>query len=122
MPLIDFLITWIIRVFRGRKRETRLAEAKLWPTAHGRILEGTSRRADNPADAFSTRTAELTYFYVVRGDYFSGIALLPPESEDEVRNQIATWKERDIVVRYCPTEPSISIFLTEDQTEGIILA
>lgn len=122
MPFIDFLINWIIRVFRARRKETRLIEAKLWPTAHGRVLEGASRRADSPVDAFSTWTAELTYFYVVRGEYFSGSVLLPPESEDEVVNQIATWKDRDVLVRYCPTELSKSIFLMEDQTERHSLA
>jgi hypothetical protein len=38
-------------------------------------------------DAFSRWSAELTYSYVVDGEYYSGQGLLPPETEDEVQEQ-----------------------------------
>jgi len=40
-------------------------------------------------DAFSRWSAELTYSYVVDGEYYSGQGLLPPETEDEVQEQTA---------------------------------
>jgi hypothetical protein len=55
----------------------------------------------------------------VNGEYYSGYSLLPPESEDQVAEEVKRWRDREVVLRYRPDRVSESVLLVEDQTPSL---
>jgi hypothetical protein len=113
----DFLVQYIAKRWRAFRKEKLVKEARSWPQAHGIILGGRANRVEDAQDSFSSWNAELTYSYVVDGEYYSGQGLLPRETEDEVQEQLRAWKGRKVIVRYSPIEPAKSVLL-RDQRNG----
>ena len=113
--LLPSPLDFLARRWRATRRQKRLRQARSWPKAHGIIIGGHAKRAQDPEGRFAGWNPELIYSYVVNGDYYSGRDLLPPETEGEVQEQLRAWKERKIIVRYCPLEPTRSALLAEDQ-------
>ena len=62
--------------------------------------------------------ANLTYSYVVNGEYFSGFYRMRARSERRAEEKIAGWKDRMVVVRYSPDKPDLSVLLKSDQPGG----
>ena len=56
---------------------------------------------------------DLTYSYVVNGEYYSGFHRIRARSERR-----AGWKGRMVVVRYSPSKHDLSALLKSDQPGG----
>jgi hypothetical protein len=113
--LIDGLITWIFRTLKKWRRLNFERDALDWPQSVGKVISTIPKRSDGCGSAWKTWSVELTYSYVAGGEYYSGAHLLPPESEGEATELAERWKDRELVVRYLPDDPSKSIVLMEDQ-------
>lgn len=61
---------------------------------------------------------DLTYSYIVNGEYYSGFHRMRARSERRAEEKIAGWKGRMVVVRYCPDRPELSVLLKGDQPGG----
>jgi hypothetical protein len=62
--------------------------------------------------------ADLSYTYIVNGEYFSGHCRLRARSERRAEEKIAGWKGRMVVVRYSPDKHDLSALLRSDQPGG----
>jgi hypothetical protein len=112
----DFLLGPIIRWFRKRRAPELEMQARTWPRAQGNIYECRAKRVQEPPDGWHTWQAEVTFSYVVEGEYYSGKSSLPPETEDEVSEQVQRWTGRKVIVRYSPEDVSKAMLLPADQT------
>jgi hypothetical protein len=61
---------------------------------------------------------ELTYSYIVEGEYYSGFHPLMARSERRAEELIEGWNGRSVVVRYSPRKHAISVLLKDDQLGG----
>jgi hypothetical protein len=113
--LIDALIRWIVRTLKKRRRVDLERDASDWPQSAGTVIGTLAKRSDRGDSAWNVWSVELTYSYVASGEYYSGSHLLPPESEGEAEELAQRWKDRKLVVRYLPDDPSKSVVLMEDQ-------
>ena len=74
------------------------------------------------AHAASSRaiwTVEISYSYVINGEYYSGFASLPADDEKHAEGLALGWKDREILVRYQPEDPTESTLLLEDQKQPL---
>ena len=62
--------------------------------------------------------ADLTYSYVVNGEYYSGFHRIRTRSERRAEEKVAGWKNRMVVVRYSPSKHDLSTLLRSDQPGG----
>ena len=60
----------------------------------------------------------LTYTYVVNGEYYSGFHRIYARSESRAEERVARWKDRMVVVRYSPDKNDVSVLLGSDQPGG----
>jgi hypothetical protein len=112
-PPFDLLFHPILRRVRKRKRERLLRDAATWPRTPGRVEQAVTIKEFVEGDlAWHVR---LTYSYVVNGQYYSGVFLLPSELEPDAIEHASAWKGREVVVRYWPENVSDSVILLEDQ-------
>ncbi len=104
----------------GRLKKRRILAlenaARSWPQAFAHVQATHVIREERSTDAWLCWQVELAYSYVVRGEYYSGIYLLPPSSEDEADERARYWKDKDVMVRYQPQAVTESILLLEDQS------
>jgi hypothetical protein len=59
--------------------------------------------------------AELTYTYIVNGEYYSGFHRIRSRTKRRAEEKIAGWKGRSVVVRYSPDKHDLSSLLKSDQ-------
>jgi hypothetical protein len=64
-------------------------------------------------------TVEITYNYVVDGEYYSGFERLPADDQKHAEGLALGWKDREILVRYLLSDPTESTLLLEDQNEPL---
>jgi hypothetical protein len=90
----------------------------------GEYRIGPKQRVERwgPAPNLLTRSricwgAEITYSYVIDGEYYSGFEHLPAEDQKHAEGLALGWKDREIVVRYSLGEPTKSALLLEDQKQ-----
>lgn len=95
----------------------RARKAQSWPSTQATVQHTTVRRADR--QSYTHRwIAELTYSYVVNGEYYSGSCQIKARSERRAEELIAGWKGRMIVLRYSQARHDISVALKSDQPGG----
>jgi len=94
----------------------RVRHAHSWPSAQGTIMSAQVQRTTD--NAILPWAANLTYSYVVNGEYFSGFYRMRARSERRAEEKIAGWKDRMVVVRYSPDKPDLSVLLKSDQPGG----
>jgi len=116
---IDFLLHPILRRHRQRKAEELQRSARTWPTAKAQVKIAVKVRADDPPDSWRRWQTELSFSYAVNGEYYSGRALLPADTEDQVAEEVQLWRDREVVVRYRPDRVSESALLVEDQSPSL---
>jgi hypothetical protein len=90
--------------------------AHSWPSAQGTIM---SAQAQVSADSYFQRwVGNLTYTYVVNGEYYSGFHRIRARTERRAEEKIAGWKDRMVVVQYSPDKHDLSVLLRSDQPGG----
>ena len=94
----------------------RFRHAHSWPSAQGTIL---STQVQRSTDSYiQLWVGNLTYSYVVNGEYYSGSYRIRARSEHLAEEKIAGWKNRLVVVRYSADKPDLSVLLKADQPGG----
>jgi hypothetical protein len=110
----------LLNSFLGRLNKRRIQalekSARSWPKASAHVHATRVRREERPSDSWLCWQPELTYSYVINGEYYSGSYLLPPDSEDEADERARFWRDKDVTVRYDSQEVTYSVFLLEDQS------
>src|SRR5260370_1609902 len=84
-------------------------DATDWPSATGEV-----HSAEVHVRSRDVYTAEISYFYSARGEYYSGYLQHLFFSEDEAYDFLAHFpKGRKIVVHYCPDKPEVSVLFEQ---------
>jgi hypothetical protein len=87
----------------------RRRSARYWPTVYGRV-----EHASCWGDTVAWQT-DISYSYRVAEEFYSGRIQLKSTSERKADDDVARWKDRNIVIRYSPHNPEISVVRVEDQ-------
>jgi predicted DNA-binding helix-hairpin-helix protein len=94
----------------------RTRHAQSWPSAQGTIMSAQAQVSKN--SYIQRWVGNLSYSYVVDGEYYSGFYGIPARSERKAEEKIAGWKGRMVVVRYSPDTHNLSVLLRSDQPGG----
>ncbi len=111
--LLKLLYTFIARRFKVWRRHKLIARAKTWPQAPGSGLEAYADCAKN--SSYAVCSAEVNYTYRVNGELFAGSVSLPADDNKHANGLALGWRNREILVRYSPSDPAESTVLLEDQ-------
>lgn len=114
--LFEFLLAWFGRRLKLWRRQRQVTLAKAWPQASGR---GLGAHAEGTGPPYATYTAQVSYFFIVDGEYYSGYVSLPADDEKNAEGLALGWKDREIIVRYSPGDVTESTLLLEDQSEPL---
>jgi hypothetical protein len=93
----------------------RTRHAHSWPSAQGTIV---GARVHSSTGSFRPWVGDLSYTYVVNGEYYSGFHHIRAHSQRRAEDRIAGWKGRMVVVRYSPNQRDLSTLLRSDQPGG----
>ena len=96
----------------------RIRQAHSWPSVQGTVWEAKAREMDEGSRFRKRWAAEMTYSYVVEGEYFSGYHTIRTWSEKRADEKTTGWKGRMLVVRHHPSKPEVSVLLRSDQPGG----
>src|SRR5436305_1954052 len=101
--VIGFLIRTIVRFVRKRSSET-------WP-----VETGTISSVMCPAAVYGGPVAELTYTYIHKGEYYSGLhrkAFMLRNSAENYISRIPIGSQ--IPVRFKPSQPETSVVAVDE--------
>ncbi len=115
--LVEFLFVWVVSRFKAWRRHRLVIRVQNWPQASGRGLEAHAECSDDSSHPICA--AQITYVYMVNGEYFSGYVSLPADDKKHAEGLALGWKDREILVRYSPNEPTESTLLLEDQNQPL---
>jgi hypothetical protein len=111
--LLEFLYRVCVRRLRAWRRHKLVVRVQQWPQAAGNGLEG---HADCSEDStYAICSAEINYTYLVDGALFAGSVSLPADNKRHAEGIALGWRNREILVRYSPGDPTQSTLLLEDQ-------
>jgi hypothetical protein len=112
--LFEFLLAWVLRHFKAWRRNRLVVRVQDWPQASGRGLGAHAKSSNAAHPIWAT---DITYSYVVDGEYYSGFVSLPADDEAHAEGLALGWNDRAILVRYLPNSPTESTLLLEDQNQ-----
>lgn len=115
--LFEFLWAWVIHRCKLWRRHRLVTQVQNWPQASGRGVEAHAEPTEDLSHPICA--AQITYVYVVNGEYFSGYVSLPAEDRKHAEGLALGWKDREIFVRYSPIDPTESTLLLEDQNQPL---
>lgn len=87
----------------------RLQSARHWPITYGTV------EIVIPCDLSDSWFADISYSYKVDTHYYSGQYRLKAKNENDAESQASMWRGQNLVVRYLPKKPEISVMRMEDQ-------
>jgi hypothetical protein len=93
----------------------RVRHAYSWPSAQGAVM-GVHVSSGGPI--IKPWIAEITYSYIVNGEYYSGVRRLNAFSKRRAERKIEGLKGQMVVVRYSPDQYDLSTLLADDQPGG----
>ena len=95
---------------------TRFA-ATSWPITKGQVESGTLMQQRDAVIWFllPDYTAEVSYSYCVKGEYYSGHIARSFFRERSAKEFIEGWKDRVVFVRYKQDSPDVSVLRSKDQ-------
>jgi hypothetical protein len=115
-PILKDLVLLLLPVAAASWAWFRARRAHSWPSAQGTIL---SAQVKSSGDSyFQPWVADLSYSYVVNGEYYAGFHRIRARTERRAEEKIAGWNGRMIVVRYSPDKHIDSVLLKSDQPGG----
>ncbi|HKI00326.1 MAG TPA: DUF3592 domain-containing protein [Candidatus Sulfotelmatobacter sp.] len=116
LPVLQDVALVLIAAAAGAWAWFKTRHAHSWPSTQGTII---SAQAQVSKDSYIGRwVGNLTYTYVVNGEYYSGLHKVRARSERGAEKKIAGWKDRMVVVRYSPDKHDLSALLKSDQPGG----
>jgi len=116
LPLWQEVLLIVVAVGTGTWTWFKFRHAHSWPSAQGTVLSVST--GSSGGGHFERWVAQLTYTYVVDGQYYSGVHTIRARSERRAEERIEGWKGRVVVVRYSPTKHEVSTLLRSDQPGG----
>ena len=116
LPIVKDLLFLLMASGAGVWTWFRTRHAHSWPSAQGTIM-GAQVRASTDS-YIRPWVGDLTYSYIVNGEYYAGFHRLRARSERRAEEKIAGWKGRMVVVRYSPARHDLSTLLRSDQPGG----
>jgi hypothetical protein len=90
--------------------------AKDWPSIQAVVEHTRSRQLDN--DEGKGWVGELAYSYSVNSEYYAGFHHFKARNEADAERLIQGWKDRRVAVHYDPSDPSLSVFLVDEQQQS----
>ncbi len=115
LPLWQEIAFIVVALSAGIWTWFKFRHAYSWPSAQGTIMGVSARNSGGHSLAWA---GELTYTYVVDGQYYSGLHRLRARSKRRAEEKIEGWKGRMVVVRYSPNNHDVSTLLKSDQPGG----
>jgi|KBSMisStaDraftv2_1062788.scaffolds.fasta_scaffold00429_24 hypothetical protein len=93
-----------------------LLGAKYWALCKGKVESTTvTRRRERNLFYMGYYVCEMSYSYIVAGEYYSGQFERICLRENSARLVASNWKDRNIYVRYREDAPNISTLRNQDQ-------
>jgi hypothetical protein len=106
LPILKDVALLLVPAAAGAWAWFKTRHAHSRPSAQETIL---SSRVQSSADSYiQPWVADLTYTYVVNGEYYSGFDRIRARSERRAEEKIAGWKGRTVVVRYSSDKHDLS--------------
>jgi Protein of unknown function (DUF3592) len=105
----------LMALLAGVRAWFRAREAQSWLSVHG---TAASSRVHSTSGHYKSWVAELTYSYIVNGEYYSGAHHVRAWRQKRAQEIGEGWKGRTIVVRYSQAKPEVSVLLRDDQPGG----
>lgn len=102
-------------------QELTVFSARSWPISKGKVESGTvtQHRMRELWYLVTFYTSEVTYSYVVGGEYYSGYFQRTFLREDAAQKFTDALKGSEVVVRYKPDSPTVSFLRRQDQQNAI---
>ena len=116
LPILKDVILLLLPAAGAAWAWFKFRHAQSWPSAQGTIMSARAQRATD--NYILPWVANLTYSYVVNGEYYSGSYRMRARNERRAEEKVAGWKDRMVVVRYSPGKPDLSVLLKSDQPGG----
>lgn len=115
-PILKDVVLLLIPAAGGAWAWFKFRHAHSWPSAQGTVVAAqVQRRAGSYLQPW---VAQLTYTYIVNGEYYSGSFPMRARNERSAEEKVAGWKGRMVVVRYSPEKHDLSVLLKDDQPGG----
>lgn len=115
LPLWQEIVLILMAAAGGVWTWFKFREAASWPSTQGTISSTSTRHSGGHRRSWD---GELTYTYIVEGQYYSGCHAVKALSQSRAQEKIADWKGRMVVVRYHPSQHEVSTLLRSDQVGG----
>ena len=96
-------------VFVWRRKQN----AGSWPSVLGKVQFGEV--IGSPKGPKTAWMVDLSYSFVVQGQYYAGKYQTKARSEDDAYEIASMMKEQAVMVRYATRDPTVSVVLDEDQ-------
>jgi hypothetical protein len=96
----------------------RVRQAYSWPSTQGTVWQAQACETEQGSRFTKNWAAEITYSYVVDGEYYSGIHRIGARTQRGADEKVAGWKGRMLIVRYHPSKHTVSVLLKSDQPGG----
>jgi Protein of unknown function (DUF3592) len=116
LPILKDLVLALVPAGAAAWAWYRTRHAHSWPPAQGTIVDAQAQVSKN--SYIQRWVGNLSYSYVVDGEYYSGFYRIPARSERKAEEKIAGWKGRMVIVRYAPDKHDLSVLLKSDQPGG----
>lgn len=115
--LLKHLFTFVGRCLKAWRRQRLVVRAQHWAQVPGSALEG---HADCLNDSsYAICSAEINYTHRVDGELFAGSVSLPADDKRHAEGLALGWRNREILVRYSPDDPTTSTLLLEEQHQPL---
>jgi hypothetical protein len=115
LPLARDIFLLLAGVATGILAWLKARRAQSWPSTQGTVMGVRSRSVGG---IYKPWSGELSYNYVVNGEYFSGFHQIRTFSQKRADALTFGWKGRMLVVRYSPSKHETSVLLRSDQPGG----
>jgi len=116
LPILKDVAVIVIGAATGAWAWFRTRHAHSWPSAQGTIMGAQVRSSTD--SYIRPWVGDLSYNYVVNGEYYSGFHRIRARSRRRAEERIEGWKGRMVVVRYSPDKHDLSTLLKGDQPGG----
>lgn len=115
-PFLREAAPFAIAAAAGVRYWIRSRQAQSWPSTQGSIVGANARFG---GDRHKRWVCAMSYSYAVNGEYYSGFHSIRTKKEQRADELAREWKGRSVVVRFSPTNPGVSVLLSDDQIGGM---
>jgi hypothetical protein len=118
LALLSYVVLLLLSAAGAAWSWFKIRHAYSWPSAQGTIISAQAQKSKGSYIGTWVWVGNLTYTYIVNGEYYSGFHRIRAHTERGAEEKVAGWKGRMVVVRYSPDKPDLSVLLKSDQPGG----